>query len=719
MAEFSLNIQKHIKANLVVSGKFDGSHACLAAATPGGTILVHSPHRQPQVDYSDHKQSNKRLSWSGELAELQIGTESEYYIQIVSHINVKSLCTGRLGEDERDILLVGTISHVLAYHVEDNADVFYKEMSDGANCMLVAKVGWLPNHVAVIGGNCSVTILDAHGTEIFWTVMGGIVTSLAAFDFDGDGENELLTGTTDFEIRVQKKDTTLWETKETAAIVVFTDLPNRQFAYALENGTIGVYEAGQRLWRVKSKHKVISVNTFDINGDSVLELITGWSSGKVDARTYNTGEVIFKIQLSSGVAGIVEADYRRTGKPDLVVISTNGEVRGYSAGSAMQAPEPGEIIRELLAKKQALQMELRQRAATGSSMYYGSRLAISLLTKRGAARVALAAGPGLLVYCAIVFAEGVFEGETLVTHPNRPQGELEIALYPAKNDPVDIHVKVYVGPPGSDLLQSSKRKYFSYYLVFEITRQLPRFCMYERIPKPQLVPEELSNNGVEMDIAERPQRIAIWLNQSIIMGEELEVAESGPNAGCIEVWLRGMRDNKIHCFKSNASGKVIIQTDDATLAGDIIQSLTMYLGVRELTSEATFPAEEKRILDALERVKGLKEVDARLQAEAAGGATLLKSIVIRLEDARILENIDDMRKRLMQLKNINGDLIREHEIRLNSHRELAASLKELNIGVQRAARLRVGKAASNAVARCRTAIQDENPKALALAIRHG
>lgn len=72
-------------------------------------------------------------------------------------------------------------------------------------------------------------------------------------------------------------------------------------------------------------------------------------------------------------------------------------VRGYSTGSAMQAPEPGEIIRELLAKKQALQMELRQRAATGSSMYYGSRLAISMLTNRGAVRIALAAGPGLLV----------------------------------------------------------------------------------------------------------------------------------------------------------------------------------------------------------------------------------------------------------------------------------------------------------------------------------
>ncbi|XP_067209756.1 Bardet-Biedl syndrome 2 protein homolog [Linepithema humile] len=692
MAEFSLNIQKHIKAGLVESGKFDGSHACLAAATPGGTILVHSPHRQPQVNFSDHKQSSKRLSWSGELAELQIGTE------------VKSLCTGRLREDERDVLLIGTISHVLAYHIEDNVDIFYKEMSDGANCIIVTKIGWLPNQVVVVGGNCSVTILDAKGTEIFWTVMGGIVTSLAVFDFDGDGENELLTGTSDFEIRVQKEDTMLWETKETAAIVALTDLPHRQFAYAVENGTIGVYEAGQRLWRVKSKHKVVSIRTFDINGDGTPELITGWSSGKIDARTYNTGEVMFKIQLPSGVAGIVEADYRRTGKPDLVVVSTNGEVRGYSAGSAMQAPEPGEIVRELLAKKQALQMELRQRAATGSSMYYGSRLAISLLTNRGATRVALAAGPGLLVHCAIVFAEGVFEGETLVTHPNRPQGELEIALYPAKNDPVDIHVKVYVGPLGTDLLQ-----------VFEITRQLPRFCMYEFIPKPQHMPEGLSDNGVIADVAERPQRIAIWLNQSLILGEELEVVDGG----CIEIWLRGMRDDKVHCFKSNASGKLTIQTDDSTFAGDIIQSLAMYLGVRELNSEATFPKEETRMLEALERVKDLKEIDARLQAEAAGSATLLKSIVIRLEDARILENIDDMRKGLMQLKNINGDLIREHEIRLNSHRELAASLKELNIGVQRAARLRVGKAASNAVARCRTAIQDENPKALALAIKHG
>lgn len=74
----------------------------------------------------------------------------------------------------------------------------------------------------------------------------------------------------------------------------------------------------------------MSIGTFDINGDGIPELITGWSTGKVDARTYNTGEVIFKIQLFSGVAGIIEADYRRTGKSDLVVVSVNGEGRKYT-----------------------------------------------------------------------------------------------------------------------------------------------------------------------------------------------------------------------------------------------------------------------------------------------------------------------------------------------------------------------------------------------------
>ncbi|KAF3425049.1 hypothetical protein E2986_06059 [Frieseomelitta varia] len=696
MAAFSLNIQKHIESGLVTSGKFDGSHACLVAATYGGNILVHSPHRQPQITSHDHEQPDRKLSWSGELAELHIGTE------------ITALCTGRLNDDERDILLIGTTSHVLAYNIEDNSDIFYKEMSDSARYIMIGKLSWLPNQVAIIGGNSSVTILDSQGTEIFWAVVGGTVTSLAIFDFDGDDENELITGTKESEIKVYKKDNLLWETKETASISTLTGLPNRRFVYSVGNGTLGVYEMAQRLWRVKSKHRVVVTRSFDLNGDGTPEVITGWNNGKVDARSFNNGEVIFKIQLSAGIAGIVEADYRRIGKSDLIVVSSAGEVRGYGSGSTMDTPEPGEIIRDLLAKKQVLQMELRQRGASVPNMYHGTKLAVSLMTSNGAARVALASGPGLFIHCAIVFTEGVFEGETLVVHPNRPKGELEIELRPPKNAPVDMHVKVCVGPAGADLLQ-----------VFEMTRQLPRFCMYQIIARPEQIAEDFTRNSVTAEFTERPQRIVLWLNQNLVLPEEFEVKEDKPNNGGIEIWLRGMRDNKIHCFMANSTGKITIQTEDIIFAGDIIQSLSLYLGLRELSSEVSFPVEERKMLDALERVKELKEIDIRLQAEAANETTLLKNIIIRLEDARILENIDEMRKRLVQLKNVNVDLIREHEIRMKSYKELTANLKQLNLGVQHAARLRVGKSASNTVAQCRAAIQDENSKALMLAIRHG
>lgn len=53
---------------------------------------------------------------------------------------------------------------------------------------------------------------------------------------------------------------------------------------------------------------------------------------QVDARSDRTGEVIFKDNFSSAVAGVVEGDYRLDGQKQLICASTDGE------GERLNAP---------------------------------------------------------------------------------------------------------------------------------------------------------------------------------------------------------------------------------------------------------------------------------------------------------------------------------------------------------------------------------------------
>lgn len=61
----------------------------------------------------------------------------------------------------------------------------------------------------------------------------------------------MLAGTEDYELKIIKEDLILWETKETAPVTALVALSGKQFAYVVGNGTVGIYEGGQRLWRIK------------------------------------------------------------------------------------------------------------------------------------------------------------------------------------------------------------------------------------------------------------------------------------------------------------------------------------------------------------------------------------------------------------------------------------------------------------------------------------
>ena len=175
-----------------------------------------------------------------------------------------------------------------------STDVFYREIPDGANAIAVGSVSGDEKPLAVAGGNCALQGFDADGNDCFWTVTGDNISSLVLYDINDDGENELLVGSEDYDIRVFKGDAILYELSETDAVRFLCPILPHAFAYALANGTVGVYHEQERLWRIKSKNQAVAIVSWDINCDGTPELITGWSSGKLDGRNIETGEVIFK-----------------------------------------------------------------------------------------------------------------------------------------------------------------------------------------------------------------------------------------------------------------------------------------------------------------------------------------------------------------------------------------------------------------------------------------
>lgn len=77
-------------------------------------ILIHSPHRRTT--------SNMGRTVSKE--------NSKELILLSINQSVTAICAGRLNPSkESDILVVGTPTNLLAYDVENNMDIFYKEVT--------------------------------------------------------------------------------------------------------------------------------------------------------------------------------------------------------------------------------------------------------------------------------------------------------------------------------------------------------------------------------------------------------------------------------------------------------------------------------------------------------------------------------------------------------------------------------------------------------------
>uniref|UniRef100_A0A8C7C994 Bardet-Biedl syndrome 2 protein homolog n=1 Tax=Oncorhynchus kisutch TaxID=8019 RepID=A0A8C7C994_ONCKI len=659
---FTLKLNHKINPRMVTMGKFDGIHPCLTAATQAGKVFIHNPHTRGQ------RQAAHRLSQSAQDSDISLLNINQA---------VSCLTAGTLGPNTTgDTLLVGTQTNLLAYDVHDNADIFYREVTDGANAIVLGKLGNIESPLAIIGGNCALQGFDYEGNDQFWTVTGDNVRSLVLCDFTGDGKNELLVGSEDFDIRVFKEDELVSEIAENEYIVC------HRFGYALANGTVGVYDRTARYWRIKSKNHAMSIHAFDLNADGVVELITGWSNGKIDARSDRTGEVIFKDNFSSSVAGVVEGDYRMDGQIQLICTSVEGEVRGYlpaskeMKGNLMDSSVEQDLIRELSQRRQNLLLELRNyeenaKAVPGASerdtqmgvipanTQLQTVLSVRAATEsqRSHIELSISTPNETIIRAVLIFAEGIFEGESHVVHPSAQNlcGSICVPIIPPKDIPVDLHIKAFVGGKSS-----------SQFHVFEITRQLPRFSMYDLNVEPE-APQPTGK--VTFTINDRPQRVKVCLH-------------------------------------------ITLNTDDIDLAGDLVQSLASFLAIEDLQAEADFPTYFGELRTTLTEVDDYHSVHQKLTAAIADHSNHIRNMLVQAEDARLMGDIRNMKKRYIELYDLNRDLINEYKIRSNNHNALLACLKSVNQAIQRAGRLRVGKPKNQVITACRDAIKNNNVNVL-------
>ncbi|VDN53969.1 unnamed protein product [Dracunculus medinensis] len=564
-----------------------------------------------------------------------------------------------------DVIIVGTTSCILAYDFQRNSSLFQRDIVDGINCIKVGSFS-LYDSIIMCGGNCAIWGLDKGGNDLFWTVTGDNVLSLCFCDVDNDGINELIVGSEDFDIRIFKSDLLLYELNETDAVIYLQDLKHERFAYALANGTIGVYKEETRLWRIKSKNQCMAFTVFP---DSE-SLVCAWVFGKIDIRNVENGDITAKESFKGKVANIYTVNNK------LVVAMQDGNVRTFEmADSEIGVIADQTILHELGLKKNSLlielsnyeqchndQNDLESKETTveiekriPANTHLETYLTVNWDLVPPSVELQISLSNEAIVRAVIIFAEGIFGGESFTV--------------------TQLH-------------------------IFELTRTLPRFAMFavcvEDAPEPEGIAEFIIN--------EKPIRLASWINENFLLHDEIT---SDPDSA-LAVKFYSLRTKELLFITMDCSGKVVIRNNDMELVGNVVQSIAEYFSLEALSTKANFPFEMKNILEICEKFREAQLIRDRLNADVAEKTGFIKEMIVRAEDARIIGQKGMMKRYYIRLNMLEEEVISGHRIRCNNYNELLKTLRDLNKFIEKAARLRAGAPASRVVAALRNAIAHEN-----------
>lgn len=693
-----------ILEGLAVAGRFDGKHSSLACGTVGQRVAIHDSNPQ-EVDAPAVRSLNVNK-------------------------DVTTLASGSF-DNSNDLLVIGSATTISAYDVERNSDMFYKDHSDGVFASTMGMFGG--EALLFVGGICHTFAIDKDGDEKLWAVAGANVSALTlvhGWHIGGDAQTRLVSGGEDNELRAfDGQETTIIAT-EGDKVTSLTAAPGGRFAYALANGTIGVYEKNERLWCIKSKAHPTSFAFVDVDFDGVPELVCTWSDGTVEVRSDaagGQGGILFKDNFGSPAMAVVVADYRSDGRALPMVCTHDGEVRGLATmeSTMEEIAENKEkmLLESLIQEKQKLQFDLRnletqiaqqsaQRAKDAASVdaipppnsvmldpNTNVKLRLRPMSETKSIDLSISASEGAVIRGAMVSGELIFpSGDCAFFCSESPTSTLSCPICLEKDVGTELSLSVLVGSPLSDVYQ-----------VHDLKFRLPRFSMHVPVQELPRTP----TGFVTAKISERTGRYHAWLATCFN-------ATTQPDAdfrACF-VCLRDGSGLEVSA-SSNNGGEFTVRCDNMGTCGDIIQDLGAFLGIKELESVADFPLEFESFQSVLQRVEEYNNVRMKLTAEIADSTQMVKALVIKAEDARILNDMRHMKKMYGSLYEVNRELMGEYLKRSNNHNELLAALKEVNTMIQKAGQLRIGQAKQQLIAECRGAIKSSNIHSLFHIIKTG
>ncbi|KAI8467845.1 MAG: ciliary BBSome complex subunit 2 [Monoraphidium minutum] len=774
MPAFQLHLQERVQRGCAAIGCFDAQHASLVGATHAGKAFVHNPH-DPAGQQLSLLNINKQITALIAGAILPNSTRDVLLIGSPTTLQcydldrnrdlffkdvpegVGCLVAGSYGSYTQPLAIAG--GNCSGFD-SDGADVFWSVTGGAVTALALADVDGDGRNELLVGCDdfeirvfkeedmiLQITEADvilglAHlgGARFAYALRNGTigayegaarlwrvksrhgVAGVLAFDLDGDGEPELVSG---------------WS-----------------------NGRVEARHAatGEVVHRDTLGGPVAALMRGDLRGMGGDELVVVGVQGEVrgyavqrDDLAVDTGDVALQQRALADLAARKQARARVCGElmHELAAYQTLDVEGGAAAAPAASA------------------------AAVAAALPPGARVdgAIAINRATLACELTLTATCGCEIKAAMVFGEQLFEGESLLAVPDAPAPALTVRLAPARDAAAALMIKALVGNKGS-----------SVFTVFEIEMEMPKYAMYAAVEgsgngggggagdapggaaaggagaallggpgaAAAAAAAAAKLGSVTFEVRHPLQRLAAWVESRFSTRPTVLRPDS------LEAYFTGLRDRRpigVRAAPAPDGGgglgggsalQVTILTDDMDLAGDLVQDLAAYLGLEDLASRASFPAAMDAFKATLAQARGagrgaawrcalaqlaaaqaparvdeLSAARGELAADAADAAALLKLLVVRAEDARLLGDMAGMRRAYRQLYDLNRDLIAAHETRAANHGQLLDGLRAVNRMIQRAARLRVGPPQARAVAACRAAVKHGGVAALARIVRDG